>query len=180
MTVQEFKSKNLTLKVFDTSLKTSWLESLRLRKHLRKSLLIFEDYVLKEWGLGFKKKGISLLSLSLTLCGKEKIKVLNRDYRGKNKITDVLSFPVHDQLHLLKKSPVHILELGDIIICREVVISQAREFSIDRESELMHLLVHGFLHLLGYDHEISLKEEKIMQEIEQKILRKISKKLKEK
>ena len=69
-------------------------------------------------------------------------------------------------------------ELGDIFICREVALRQAKEFGISIEEEILHLFIHGFLHLCGYDHEISREEEKLMFGLEEKLLEKISKKLK--
>lgn len=132
----------------------------RLIKDLKILLKIFE----KE----FKFKGISQIELSLTLCGKKRIQSLNRVYRKKDKITDVLSFPVHD-LYLKKKLLGHIA-FGDIFICLDVAQSQAREFNISVREEIIHLFVHGFLHLLGYDHEISKKEEKKMFALEEKLI----------
>ena len=132
----------------------------RLIKDLKILLKIFE----KE----FKFKGISQIELSLTLCGKKRIQSLNRIYRKKDKITDVLSFPVYD-LYLKKKLKGHVV-LGDIFICLDVAQRQAREFNISVREEIIHLFVHGFLHLLGYDHEISKKEEKKMFALEEKLI----------
>jgi probable rRNA maturation factor len=70
------------------------------------------------------------------------------------------------------------IELGDLVICKEIAKSQAREFKISYEQEVIHLAVHGFLHLLGFDHEISTKEEKIMEAYESVLVNKIYKKLK--
>jgi probable rRNA maturation factor len=70
------------------------------------------------------------------------IQKLNREYRGKNKITDVLSFP-------LDHSPL----LGDIFICVSRARAQAREIGHSFQRELQYLTVHGLYHLLGYDHE---------------------------
>ncbi len=116
----------------------------------------------------FKFKGISQLELSLTLCGKKRIRSLNRMYRKKDKITDVLSFPVYDSF--LEKKLSGYIGLGDIFICLDVAKTQAKEFKISVREELIHLFVHGFLHLLGYDHEISKKEEKKMFALESKLI----------
>ncbi len=132
-----------------------------IKKDLHSLLRVFEGQ--------FKFKGE--IELSLTLCGKKKIKSLNRKYRKKDKVTDVLSFPVHESFTNLSGQ----MELGDIFICLDVAIKQAREFKITLREEIIHLFVHGFLHLLGYDHEISPLEEKRMFILEKKIISKIGK-----
>lgn len=125
-------------------------------------------------------KGCKQVVLNFTLCGKNKIKNLNLEYRKKDYATDVLSFGIHENLRDDKGpfySALPVMELGDIVICREVAKKQAREFKITYEMEVIHLMTHGFLHLLGFDHEISLKEEEIMEKLEQKLVKKIYLKL---
>ena len=127
-----------------------------------------------------KLRNVKEVSVALTLCGRTKIKALNKEYRSKDKITDVLSFPIHDNLRLTsnqnhKNMPV--MDLGDIFICREVALKQAVSFDISFEQEIYHLATHGFLHLLGFDHEISTKEQKLMESLEAKIIADIYKKL---
>jgi probable rRNA maturation factor len=124
--------------------------------------------------------GVKEVAVNLTLCGKTRIKSLNREYRSKDKVTDVLSFGVHENLRpdfkrKIKNPPV--INLGDIFICREVAEKQAMEFGISDEQEILHLAIHGFLHLLGFDHEISLKEEKIMELEEAHLVNTVYKKL---
>lgn len=111
-----------------------------------------------------------LVELSLVLCGKDKIRQLNRVYRKKDKATDVLSFPIHEALRELDIFPYPLLELGDIYICKEVAARQAHEFGLSFQEEILHLATHGLLHLCGYDHEISESEEKLMEENEMFIL----------
>lgn len=108
--------------------------------------------------------------LTLHYVDGKKIKQLNSKYRGKNKITDVLSFPVHENLRK-NKVALSPLDLGDIFICRTQMLRQAKEFSISARDEFFHLAVHGFLHLLGYDHELSAREEKLMEKKEIEIIR---------
>lgn len=125
-------------------------------------------------------KGVKVVSISMTLCGRTKIRSLNHKYRQKDYATDVLSFPVYENLRPDKKARAKNLpemELGDLVICKEIAKSQAREFGITYEQEIIHLAVHGFLHLLGFDHEISVKEEKIMEKYESELVNKIYKKL---
>ena len=125
--------------------------------------------------------GVKEVSVTMTLCGRAKIKKLNREYRQKDYVTDVLSFPVYDNLRFDKKPKSKNLtqmDLGDMVICKEKAFSQAREFEITYEQEIVHLAVHGYLHLLGFDHEISAKEEKIMEGYENELVGLVYKKLK--
>ncbi|MBC7540306.1 MAG: rRNA maturation RNase YbeY [Bacteriovorax sp.] len=120
------------------------------------------------------------MSISMTLCGKRKIQSMNQKYRQIDKATDVLSFPVFENLRpdkLVTEKNLPQVELGDLVICKEIAKSQALEFKISYEQEVIHLAVHGFLHLLGFDHETSLKEEKIMEKYEAELVNKIYKKL---
>ena len=100
----------------------------------------------------------------------------NSQYRGKNKPTDVLSFPVFENLREISSDdlPPGELSLGDVLIGYEKACEQAREFGVTLEEELLHLTVHGVIHLCGYDHEISTEEEKIMQSLEKRFLDAIS------
>lgn len=125
--------------------------------------------------------GVQEVSLSLTLCGKAKIRTLNREYRHKDKATDVLSFPIYDNLRpdrsVLEKNLAQ-MDLGDLVICREIAMKQATEFGVTYPQEIIHLMVHGFLHLLGFDHEVSKKEEEIMEKYETKLVKAIYSKFK--
>lgn len=78
------------------------------------------------------------------------IRSLNRQYRGKDKPTDVLSFPLADELHPFL--------LGDVVISVETAARQAQRRGHSLREELQILLIHGILHLLGYDHEVSRSE----------------------
>ncbi|MBC7427546.1 MAG: rRNA maturation RNase YbeY [Bacteriovorax sp.] len=127
--------------------------------------------------------GVKDVTLTMTLCGKTKIRKLNRDYRQKDYVTDVLSFPVYENLRPDKKPKGKNLvqmDLGDLVICKEKAFSQAKEFEITYEQEIVHLAVHGFLHLIGFDHEISAKEEKLMEAHENEIVGQVYIKLKAK
>lgn len=116
--------------------------------------------------------GISDFRISVLLCGEARIRNLNREHRAKDKVTDVLSFPAFDSLRTKKTGEAWGSEifLGDLAICHQRTMKQAEEFHLTYAEELIHLFVHGFLHLLGYDHEVSLREEKVMEEWEKKIL----------
>ncbi len=106
--------------------------------------------------------------LSLHLTGEGRIKALNKKYCGKNKITDVLSFPMGD---ISKKPDVRaIIELGDIFICLPFAKKIAKRQNTSIEKQLAALVIHGFLHLLEFDHEESDKEKQKMFLIQENIL----------
>jgi len=95
---------------------------------------------------------------------------LNKQYRQKDEPTDVLSFPLDEQG--LKK--YGILPLGDIFICLEVAQWQANEMKIPLNQEMARLVIHGLLHLFGYDHEISPEDEKKMTDLQEEIVNSLS------
>ena len=119
--------------------------------------------------LKLSKKNIEV---SVSLVGEGKIKELNKKYRNKNKITDVLSFPMSEK-SVIRNSKFVIQDLGDIFICLSFAKKEAKSENIDIETKLAQLTVHGFLHLLGYDHERSIKDAKEMFGLENKILGKL-------
>jgi probable rRNA maturation factor len=114
--------------------------------------------------------------LSILLCHDEAIQELNRRWRAKDKATDVLSFPMQDaeSLKLItkmaKQPKFPAWELGDIVISVDTAKRQAREHGLTLPEELELLLVHGVLHLLGFDHELGDKEERAMRRWEKKLL----------
>ena len=104
--------------------------------------------------------------LSLLLTSDSGIRALNKKWRGKNKATDVLSFP----LHSMQAIPDGSWELGDLVISLDRAKAQAKEHGVTLRQELDLLLVHGLLHLIGFDHEISSQEAQRMRLWEQKLL----------
>ncbi|MDP3696802.1 MAG: rRNA maturation RNase YbeY [Candidatus Taylorbacteria bacterium] len=122
---------------------------------------------IEELKLDQKKVGISI-----NLVGEGKIKELNKKYRHKNKVTDVLSFPMDDK-YTIHNTQYTIHDLGDIFICLSFAKKEAKSENVSIERKLAHLTVHGFLHLLGYDHEKSTSEAKIMFNLENQILNKV-------
>jgi probable rRNA maturation factor len=110
------------------------------------------------------------IQVSLLICGEARIKKLNSEYRQKDKVTDVLSFPHHESLRNKKPEHSGVIFLGDLAICHQKTAKQAKEFSISYWDEFIHLFFHGILHLMGFDHEISLKEEKLMEKWEDRLL----------
>lgn len=93
--------------------------------------------------------------LSIALIGDDEMRALNRDYRGKDKPTDVLAFPMDNPAESGA-------QLGDIVISLDTASRQAAERGLTPAAEVRTLLVHGFLHLLGYDHERSPAEARRM------------------
>ncbi len=103
--------------------------------------------------------------MSLHLVDNREMQALNARYRHKEMPTDVLSFPSGSSL------PTGLKLLGDVVISVEQADQQAKEYGFTLEDELLRLLVHGVLHLLGYDHERSRAEAKTMGKMEKQIRR---------
>ena len=138
---------------------------------------VLEEALLKKMeeaaGILFDKEGVDgeRAEISLTLVSLEEIRELNRDYRDVDKETDVLSFPQFEGVDDMPEFGE--LCLGDVVICRDKVEEQAKEFGHSFERELIYLFVHSMLHLLGYDHMeedekavMRVKEEEVMKAIE--------------
>ena len=121
----------------------------------------------------FADKELEGMFLHISLVNDEQMQEINRTHRNKDKTTDVLSFPLFDSLRSGEEMIFGELEFGDIIISVPVMNKQAIEFDVTPEGEFFHLLTHGFLHLCGYDHEISEEEEKLMESHEQRIINEI-------
>ncbi len=112
--------------------------------------------------------------ISVTFTDNEGIRAVNREYRGIDKVTDVLSFPLKDfegGEAPVTDAPEH--SLGDVIISLERAQEQADEFGHSFEREVAFLCVHSMLHLLGYDHERSTAEDREMRRRQSEILDKM-------
>lgn len=105
--------------------------------------------------------------LSLIIVGPRTIKTINRDYRNIDSQTDVISFALLDSGERMESDGY--VELGDIFVNRNRVISQAKEYGHSEKREFVFLFVHGLLHLLGYDH-MNPKDEKVMFALQKKII----------
>jgi probable rRNA maturation factor len=93
------------------------------------------------------------VELSLRLTSDREVQALNRQWRGKDKPTNVLSFPMADEADFRDtKLARRELLLGDIVLARGVCVAEAADKGISVEDHATHLIVHGTLHLLGYDH----------------------------
>lgn len=108
------------------------------------------------------------LYMSILLTNNDNIRVINRDFRGKDSPTDVISFAYHETEDF-NVGPFD--TLGDIIISLEKVEEQAKEYNHSFKREFYYILTHGILHILGYDH-ISEEDKKEMRAREEFILKK--------
>ena len=139
---------------------------------------IFDEYGYKEdysylndvINQTFKELKIKDANMSLIFIDDNKMKELNKTYRGVDRTTDVLSFALEDNSNI--KLPIR--ELGEVYISIPKMIEQAKEFNHSEKRELSFLTCHGLLHLLGYDHTRSEEDEKIQFGLQDKILEKLN------
>ena len=126
----------------------------------------------------FKEEKIekSKLYISIILTNPEHIHEINKQYRNVDRATDVLSFPMFEKDELDEKIKNNDFEhedvLGDIVISIEKVEEQAKEYGHSFEREFAYMLVHGFYHLMGYDH-IEENDKVIMRKKEEIVLNKL-------
>lgn len=135
--------------------------------------LAAEEVVLRTVQTAFLETGKGLKGpheLSVLLADNEFIHTLNRKYRGKDKPTNVLSFPQADLLVTDDAGLMGEVALGDVVLAIETVEEEARAQHKTFEHHLTHLVVHGVLHLLGYDHESDADAEE-MEALEVEILK---------
>lgn len=111
--------------------------------------------------------------VNLTVADNAEIHSLNLEYRQKDCATDVLSFPMSDGEEFDIDPETNRIMLGDIVISAERALEQAKEYGHSFEREMCFLATHSMFHLLGYDHEVSEEEEKIMFEKQEKVLQKL-------
>lgn len=104
------------------------------------------------------KHSIAKKELTVVFVDAVRIKQLNQDFRSKAKVTDILSFSGFEDS-----------ELGELVLCGDVVDAQARDHKLACNEELGYLLIHGVLHLLGYEHEKGGKAEREMFELQDKV-----------
>lgn len=112
--------------------------------------------------------------VSVSFVSNNEIKNLNRIYRDKDSVTDVLSFPLTGDDGSVEVNPeTGAVLLGDVVISLETAVKQAQSFGHSLEREVGFLTVHSMLHLLGYDHETSQLDQRIMREKEESVLEKL-------
>ena len=106
--------------------------------------------------------------VSIIFVSKDEVQAINREYRHIDQVTDVISFALLED----EDVPQHITTLGDIFICFEKAVEQAKDYNHSLERELGFLVCHGMLHLLGYDHNTT-EEEQIMFTKQEEVLIKL-------
>ena len=114
------------------------------------------------------------VELSVAILGPGRMREVNKRYRGKNRVTDVLSFPETEIIFQgLKIGPKKTMRgLGEILICPRVLKKNAKRFNTSFKEELVRVLIHGTLHLLGYSHE-EKKDQEIFQQKEKEYISKV-------
>lgn len=117
--------------------------------------------------------------LSIQSASAEEIKQINKEYRGIDKSTDVLSFPIFEREEIINianekmvNKKIKEIEIGDIIICIDVVKKQAIEFETGIKREMLYMITHGVCHLLGFDH-IDENDKIKMRALEEKVLNEV-------
>ncbi len=128
------------------------------------------EYILKNEGVDVNKIYISIESAT-----KDEIKNLNAEYRNIDKVTDVLSFPIFEKNELEEISKldntkkIKEIELGDIVLCLDVIKEQSIEYETGMLREVLYMITHGICHLVGYDH-IEESDKVKMRDLEERAL----------
>lgn len=114
------------------------------------------------------------IALSVAAVSEERIRELNRAYRDKDAVTDILSFNEHSSLLTEPFLPEGVLELGDLIYCPAYISAAALEDGISESHEMAYIFSHGVLHLLGYDHqdEMFALQDRVTEEVVRDSLKK--------
>ena len=140
------------------------MDNSNLEKTKSKKLSRYKKDIAKYTNKAFSTLRISNKhSFTVIICGSAAIKKLNNNYRGINKTTDVLSFEEYD----IDSDDLY---LGEVFINIDRVLSQAKKYKHSIKREYVFLVVHGLLHLCGYDHVTSKKDEEIMFALQDKIV----------
>ncbi len=111
--------------------------------------------------------------LAIVLADDSAIRTLNRKWRGRDAPTNVLSFPASDEPRRGGKPPAQSPYIGDIVIAYQTTAREAVAEGKPFKHHLAHLAIHGFLHLLGYDHEND-REAEVMEALERRILKRLA------
>ena len=149
-------------------------EKLDLKIDLKEAINNIVKFVLEEENLNFEN-----VFISIDCTDAENIRKINKEYRGIDKKTDVLSFPIFEKEELRNLSNVEDedkkikeVELGDIILCLDVVKEHSIEYQTGLLREVLYMITHGVCHLVGHDHIIESDKVK-MRAVEEKVLSKI-------
>lgn len=135
------------------------------------------------YALAIEGEDYDKLTVNLSFVSDEEIKSVNSEFRNIDKVTDVLSFPFIEREEGKKINNINYpydvdltsgeLCLGDILICKQVALSQAEEYGHSYDREICYLFVHAIFHLLGYDHMVE-EDKVVMREREEKVLSKFN------
>ena len=152
------KNFNLIIEILDSSM----LDNIPSEKSIKKWIYESFQFINSE-----NKPKNNKMELSLKTVSSDEIKKLNKQYRGKDKKTNVLSFPSKskDSIYWPESTRYH---LGDIVICPEIIELEAKRQKKEINSHWCHIVIHGFLHLFGFDH-VSDSGAKEMELLEKKI-----------
>lgn len=133
----------------------------------------YEEIVNKVFEACFQEEDLYnyKIYVSVILTDEKNIQKINKEYRDIDKATDVLSFPMFEKEEIEEVKKMEEV-LGDIVVCIPVVKRQAIEYQHSEEREFAYMLVHGFYHIMGYDH-IEEKDKKVMRAKEENILNKL-------
>ena len=139
----------------------------KFRDNINKIIMLAVDY---------EKLNADTIYVSISAASEAEIQNLNREYRKIDRVTDVLSFPVFTVQELenikSKNNNLKQVELGDIIMCLDVVKQHSIEYGTGLNREILYMITHGICHLLGYDH-IEDTDKIKMRALEDKILQQI-------
>ena len=127
----------------------------------------YSDIIEKVVNKAFEAEDIKKASCSIIIVDNTFIHKLNKEYRGIDRVTDVISFALEDDKSMVIPDDIRLL--GDIYICLDKAKEQAKEYGHSLERELCFLAVHGVYHLLGYDHETE-EDAKIMFKKQEEVL----------
>lgn len=152
------KNFNLKIEIMDSLM----LDNIPSKKNIKKWISESFQFINSE-----NKPKNNKMELSIKTVSSDEIKKLNKQYRGKDKKTNVLSFPSKskDSIYWPESSRYH---LGDIVICPEIIELEAKRQKKEINSHWCHIVIHGFLHLFGFDH-VSDSGAKEMELLEKKI-----------
>lgn len=149
-------------------------EKLDLKIDLKEAINNIVKFVLEEENLNFEN-----VFISIDCTDADNIRKINKEYRGIDKKTDVLSFPIFEKEELRNLSDaqdedkkIKEVELGDIILCLDVVKEHSIEYQTGLLREVLYMITHGVCHLVGHDHIIESDKVK-MRAVEEKVLSKI-------
>lgn len=126
------------------------------------SFLVKQDFIKKIVEVVFLNEKHKDAEISIVFLNETEMAEINKKYRGKDKATDVLSFPQDG--FSLEKTGINFI--GEMLVCPSKIKNQADLAGVSYNEEMIRIIIHGTLHLLGYDHEISKKEKEKMAEKE--------------